>query len=280
MRQARPPDRRRWRDAAPLTRMAILWGSLCLFGGQAWADGCTLAAEAETGRIVRQDGNCESRSSPASTFKIALSLMGYDSGILRDPENPSWPYQAEYKARYEIWKKPIAPRPWLRDSVVWYSQVLTREMGAERFRRYVGAFGYGNRDLSGDTGKNNGLTNAWLSSSLQISPAEQIAFLHRIQRRELPISARSYDMTAAIMPVFPLPGGWTVYGKTGTGFQASQGGRPDRSRQFGWFVGWARRGERTILFARLIRDERKETSPAGFRARGSLLAELPTLLAD
>ena len=150
----------------------------------------------------------------------------------------------------------------------------------ERFRRYVDAFGYGNRDISGDKGKANGLTHAWLSSSLQISPVEQIGFLSKLLKRELPVSAKAHDMTLAIMPNFPLADGWTAYGKTGTGFQPLRGGTFDRSRQFGWFVGWAQKGERRILFARLIRDERKETSVASFRARDSLLAELPALIGD
>jgi beta-lactamase class D len=269
----------------PLVRLIL--PVLCLFvlANPARADACTLLAEAETGRLLKQEGDCERRSSPASTFKIPLSLMGYDSGILVDENSPAWPYRAEYRAWNEAWKTTVTPRPWLRDSVVWYSQALTRALGAERFRRYVDGFGYGNRDLSGDRRKGdgltgNGLTHAWLSSSLQISPLEQVDFLRRLLKRELPVSARAHAITLAIMPAFPLPDGWTAYGKTGAGYQPSADGSPDRDRQFGWFVGWARKGERTILFARLMRDERKEPSVASFRARDSLLAGLPAMLAD
>ncbi|NBJ10621.1 class D beta-lactamase [Microvirga arsenatis] len=260
-------------------RLALLFGIL-LVSGQVLADTCTLVTELETGRILKREGDCERRNSPASTFKVPLSLMGYDAGILKTEDEPAWPYKPEYKAWNEAWRKTITPRPWLRDSVVWYSQALTREMGMERFRRYVDAFQYGNRDVSGDKGKANGLTHAWLSSSLQISPVEQIGFLRKLLKRELPVSRRAHDMTLAIMPTFPLPDGWIAYGKTGSGFQPSANGSPDRERQFGWFVGWAQKGERRILFARLIRDERKETSVASFRARDSLLAELPALIAD
>jgi beta-lactamase class D len=259
-------------------RMALLCGFL-LMGGQAVADTCTLVTEFDTDRILKREGDCERRSSPASTFKIPLSVMGYDAGVLTGEDSPAWPYRPEYKSWNEAWKKTTTPGSWLKDSVLWYSLVLTGELGAERFSRYVDAFNYGNRDVSGDKGKANGLTRSWLSaSSLQISPIGQIAFLNKLLKRQLPVSAKAHDMTLAIMPAFPLPDGWTAYGKTGTGFQKTRDDTFDRNRQFGWFVGWAQKGERKVLFARLIRDERKENSVASFRARDGILAELPALL--
>jgi len=261
-------------------RLLLACGCLLLLASAARADSCTLVTEFETGRVLKRDGDCERRNSPASTFKVPLSVMGYDAGILTDEDEPAWPYKPEYKAWNEAWRKTITPRPWLRDSVVWYSQALTREMGLERFRRYVDAFQYGNRDIGGDKAKGNGLTHAWLSSSLQISPVEQIGFLSKLLRRELPVSAKAQEMTVAIMPTFPLPDGWVAYAKTGSGFQPGANGTPNRDRQFGWFVGWAQKGERKILFTRLIRDECKESSVASFRARDSLLADLPALLAN
>jgi beta-lactamase class D len=260
--------------------LVVACGCLFLLATPAWAETCTLVTELETGRALKREGDCERRASPASTFKVPLSLMGYDTGILKDEDEPAWPYKPEYKAWNDAWRRTTTPRPWLRDSVVWYSQALTREMGMERFRRSIDAFGYGNRDISGDKGKANGLTHAWLSSSLQISPVEQIGFLAKLLKRELPVSGRAHDMTLAIMPTFALPDGWSAHGKTGSGFQPSRDGTPDRSRQFGWFIGWAQKGDRRILFARLIRDERKENSVASFRARDSLLADLPALIAD
>jgi beta-lactamase class D len=266
--------------ASSLPNLALLCGFILLASTHAEADSCTLVADLGSGHVLKREGDCERRNSPASTFKIALSLMGYDSGVLQDETHPAWPYRPEYRAWNQAWKTTTTPHSWLRDSVVWYSQVLTRTLGAERFKRYVDAFAYGNRDVRGDRGKNNGLTHAWLSSSLTISPLEQIDFLRRIFKRELPVSRRAQDMTQSIMPVFPLPDGWTAYGKTGAGYRSLPDGRIDRDRQFGWFVGWAKKGERIVLFARLIRDEAKDTSVASFRARDSLLSDLPPLLVE
>lgn len=241
---------------------------------------CTLLADAASGEVLTRDGlQCGAPTSPASTFKIALAVMGFDSGVLSDAHAPVWDYREEYRARLPEHRRSTDPTSWMKDSVVWYSQVLTRAMGTDKFRRYVAAFGYGNRDISGDPGRNNGLTNAWLGSSLLISPDGQIAFLRRLWNRRLPVSAESIDKTLAIMPPFPLADGWTAYGKTGTGFERKPDGSPDRDRQFGWFVGWAIKGERTVLFARLIKDDRKTEGYAGPRARDAMLADLPALLA-
>jgi len=241
---------------------------------------CTLLVEAESGAtLTRQGAQRETRNSPASTFKIALALMGYDAGILSEAHRPAWPYKPEYGPAMANWGNIVDPTGWLRDSVVWYSREITRRLGAGRFQRYVDELNYGNRDLSGDPGANNGLANAWLSSSLKISPLEQTAFLRRLLSRQLAVSKEAIAQTEVIMPQFPLPDGWTVRGKTGTGFQPRPDGASDRDRQFGWFVGWAQKGARGVVFARLVKDDAGSEEYAGPRARNSLLADLPRLLA-
>jgi beta-lactamase class D len=249
-------------------------------GAASAATTCTLVVDAATSAtLIRTGDRCEAPVTPASTFKIPLSLVGFDSGILTDATHPAWPYKAEYQTWNDDWKRTTTPRTWLRDSVVWYSQVLTRTLGARRFQAYVDKLAYGNRDLSGDPGMNNGLTTAWLSSSLRISAMEQVGFVRRMVRRELPVSAAAIDRTVAIMPL-AATGGWHVHGKTGTGFQRRADGTSDRDRQLGWFVGWAARDGRTLVFARLLEDDRSERISAGFRARDSLLSDWPALVAS
>lgn len=258
-----------------LSAIVVLLGA----AGPAWAaPSCTFIADAATGEVLVQEGPCAGRESPASTFKVALSLMGFDSGLLVDAHTPAEPYKPEYRAMMESWKVTTDPTNWLEDSIVWYSQVLTRRMGQERFAKYVADFAYGNGDISGDSGKDNGLTNAWLSSSLQISPQEQADFLRRMLAGRLPVSKKALDTTLALMPKFPADDGWDVAGKTGSGLLRGADGKLDRDRQFGWFVGWATKGTRTVVFARLVRDDAKTDDRAGVRARGQFIDALPALL--
>ncbi|WP_134492615.1 class D beta-lactamase [Methylocella tundrae] len=241
---------------------------------------CTLLVDADSGAVLRQDGRCDQRNSPASTFKVALSVMGYDAGILTDAHSPVWPYREEYKAWRENWKTNVDPASWMRDSVVWYSWGITRALGAQRLQQYVDLFSYGNRDLSGNAGKDDGLTHAWLSASLQISPIEEVVFLRRLLKLQLPASAPAQEKAIAIIPRFAAADGWTVQGKTGAGFQRGQDGVLDEDRQFGWFVGWAIKGDRRVVFARLTKDETKVAESAGIRTRDLFLAELPALLGN
>ena len=44
---------------------------------------------------------------------------------------------------------------------------------------------------------------------------------------------------------------------------------------YGWYVGWARKNGRELVFARLIQDEKAARPNAGMRAREQLLAGLP-----
>jgi beta-lactamase class D len=239
---------------------------------------CTAFADAGTGKILDQRGECGARVTPASTFKIAISLMGYDAGFLKDEHSPALPFRAGYPDWLPVWRQTTDPTGWIQYSVVWYSQQVTQALGEARFQQYAHAFQYGNEDVSGNPGKHDGLTRAWLSSSLRISPLEQLAFLGKLVDRRLPVTPHAFDMTDRITRVATLPNGGDVHGKTGTGSPPKPNGSYDPAHAYGWFVGWATKGTRTIVFARLIQDAREEKETPGLRARAALLRELPSRL--
>ena len=221
----------------------------------------------EKDKIIHQMGDCNKRYAPCSTFKIALSLIGYDSGILIDEMHPSWPFKKGYPDFLDQWKQDQTPQSWMKNSCIWYSQLLTKKLGMKNFQFYVTKLGYGNTDLSGDKGKNNGLTNAWLSSSLEISSQEQIAFLEQLLANKLQINQHAHEMTRNILFVENLLNGWKLYGKTGSGVLLS----PDRTQkleiQHGWFIGWIEKSGRVILFSNHIADDKKEDTFASLRAK-------------
>lgn len=242
---------------------------------------CTVIADAGDGRILLQEGEaCGARVTPASTFKIPLSLMGFDAGFLQDETAPKLPYREGYVAwGGKAWTQPTDPARWMRYSVVWFSQQITGFLGAERLHRYAAAFGYGNADLSGDPGKDNGLERSWIASSLTISPLEQIAFLDKLVNRRLPVSAQAMDMTRRIVQPAEPGDGWVLKGKTGGAFPRRKDGSFDRARGWGWYVGWAEKDGRTLVFVRLTQDEKRQKGSPGTRARKALLANWPALAA-
>lgn len=254
----------------PLIALALLAAALPAAAQDAIR--CTLLVDADSGQTLVREGQCDRRVTPASTFKVAIGLMGYDSGILVDEKTPLLPFRAGYVDWLPEWRTATAPAAWMKQSVVWYSQQVTTRLGMRRFQSYLDRFDYGNRDASGNPGKHDGLTEAWLSSSLKISPDEQAVFLRKLVNRTLPVSRRAVGMTAALMRYPTLRNGWDLYAKTGTG--AEPGSPPH-----GWLVGWTTDGRRTVVFARLVQDEARESGPrAGLRVRDAFVKELPGLL--
>ncbi|MEP6567750.1 MAG: class D beta-lactamase [Mesorhizobium sp.] len=237
---------------------------------------CTLILDAASDETLYRDGICDQRFSPASTFKVPLSLIGYDAGILSDEHAPSWDYKPEFNAVRRD-QKTVDPTIWERDSILWFSREITRRLGNERFAGYVSKFGYGNADVSGTPGKNDGLTQAWVNSSLAISPVEQVDFLRRLLAHKLPVSDKAFAMTQAIIPTF-MAGGWTVQGKTGSTRLGSEAEKIRDKRSLGWFVGWAQKDNRRIVFARLVVDTKRTDIPKGIKTRAGFLKDLPDLI--
>lgn len=261
--------------------MLLSWFLLLAASGKALgreAGECLLVVEAESGAIIFRRGVCGQRFSPASTFKVPLALMGFDSGILENERRPSWSYKPEFQGAPRE-RKTVDPTIWLNESIIWYSQEITRRLGPERLGGYLALFDYGNMDISGDPGRNNGLTHSWLSSSLQISSDEQAAFLGRFLNRRLGVSAPAYQLAETIIPRFET-NGWVVRGKTGGGCLLDSSGRRNPNQPLGWFVGWAEKSGYQVIFVRLeIGDQAVET-PASWKARDHLLAELPSIVGE
>ncbi|BCP54187.1 beta-lactamase [Kaistia sp. 32K] len=239
----------------------------------------TVLVDVETGKAVFRDGPSTRRFSPCSTFKFPLAVMGFDSGVLVDPHNPLWDYRPEFQTTMELQKKATDPTIWLKDSIVWYSQEITRKLGEARFRDYVTRFDYGNEDISGNPGKKDGLTQSWLMSSLQISPDEQVAFVRRFLDRKLAVSDHAYDATLASLAQYPAEGGWNLHGKTGSGFLRTSKGALDHSKPIGWFVGWGEKGGRRIAFARFNLGNERSKTYGGMIARAAMLKDFASLAA-
>jgi len=77
---------------------------------------------------------------------------------------------------------------------------------------------------------------------LRIDPIEQIDFVDRLRRRALPISKRSQDLVADILPVTKV--GESVI-RAKSGLLGAERGEPS----LGWMVGWAEKGEAHTVFA-------------------------------
>jgi beta-lactamase class D len=240
---------------------------------------CTVVGD-RNGAILFAEGDCDTRVTPASTFKVPLAVIGFEAGFLVDERTPTLPFRQGYADwGGAAWTRANDPSGWMVNSVLWYSRAITTELGAATMQRFVRDLRYGNADFSGDPGADNALDRAWISSSLKISPAEQVGFLARLMRRDPPVSRRAQDMAVRLLETHALAGGWTATGKTGSAYPRNADGTFNRSRGWGWYVGWMTRGEQAFPFAHLRQDETRQSGPGGLRARAAWLEAWPAVSA-
>ena len=202
------------------------------------------------------EARCRERFSPFSTFKIPNSLVGLDTGVITGPEHvikwdrQKYPPHDEDTLPFKEWWQDQTLRTAIRRSVVWYYRELATAVGRQRMQEYVHKFRYGNEDVSGP------IDGFWLADSLKISADEQVEFLKRFYKEELPVSKRSIKIVKEITTLEETPE-YTLHGKTG-------GGPLGEGRYIGWFVGYLETKENTYFFATeiegptylSIRDER------------------------
>jgi beta-lactamase class D len=183
-------------------------------------------------RIVVSDRErAEQGFLPASTFKIPNSLIALETGIVADADSTMFPWDKVVRD-FDAWNRDHTLRSAFNASAVPVYQDIARKIGSERMQEYVDKFNYGNRDIGG------AIDTFWLDGKLRISAMQQIAFLQKLQRDELPVSARNQEIVRDIMYVEPTEFG-TIRGKTGA---VGIGVAPGAKATLGWLVGWLEHG--------------------------------------
>lgn len=219
-------------------------------------DACVILYDVNQQKIVSEynpNNRCHERLSPDSTFKVPLSLMAFDQKRITQNTRFKW---NGVKHDLPGWNQDQTPATWLKYSVVWVSQQLTTELGYKPIQHYLADFHYGNQNFSGDPGKHNGLTHAWLSSSLQISAIEQLHFLTRVFTHELSLSDEAITDTKQNMYQGQLANGAQYYAKTGSGRHKVhvQDAKPSDLRD-GWDVGLIVQGSQQYIFISNLTDK-------------------------
>jgi beta-lactamase class D len=224
-------------------------------------DACFILYNLNEQKIVSEynpNNYCNQRISPDSTFKIPLSLMAFNQGIISQNTVFKWDGK---KGTMPEQDRDQTPNSWLKYSVLWVSQQITPQLGYARIKHYLAGFQYGNQNFNGDPGKNNGLTHAWLSSSLSISAMEQLNFLKAMLSNELPISNEAVAHTKENLYLGKLNNGADYFGKTGSG----RHGRNERlthpsQLRDGWFVGFIQNANQQYIFVSNLSDKKVQAT--------------------
>jgi beta-lactamase class D len=203
------------------------------FFSEAGVNGTIVVVDERGGaHFVYNPDRAKTRFVPASTFKIPHTLFALDAGAVRD-EFQTFKWDQE---RREIagWNQDQNLRSAMRHSVVWVYQGFARQIGERRERRYLKRIGYGNADASG------GLDRFWIEGNLRVSALEQVAFLQRLYRNELPFRKEHQLLVKDIM-VIEAGRDWRLRAKTGWAARLQP--------PVGWWVGWVERPDGAVFFA-------------------------------
>ncbi len=177
--------------------------------------------------------------SPASTFKICNSLIGLETGIIKD-ENFVIPWDSVI--RNPIWDQDHDLKTAFKNSTVWYYQELSRRVGGQQMKYWIDKANYGNTDTSG------GIDQFWLTGGLRVSPEQQIDFLRRFRDNKLPFSQHSVDIVKNIM-ITKDTLNYIIRGKTGWG------GHGDKD--VGWYVGYIETKGQVYYFSNCVQTDSK-----------------------
>jgi beta-lactamase class D len=169
---------------------------------------------------------------PASTFKIAHSLIALETGVVAD-ENQKIPYRGQPQDPQE-WQRDMGLREAIKLSNIPIYQEIARQVGLSAEREWLSRLGYGNADPG------SVVDRFWLDGPLQISARDQVLWLRRLARHELPATVEHQKVVRDILQL-EQSGGRTLFAKTGT----VAGSTP----QLGWWVGWVEHGAKLYCFA-------------------------------
>jgi len=165
---------------------------------------------------------------PASTFKVMLGLIALETGALRGADEiVKWDGKP-YPDRPE-WQKDMALREAMQTSSENYFATLATRVGHERLAEWVKRVGYGN----GRIGTNP--PRVWHDGVLTVTAQQQLAFIDRLRRGDLPFSAKTIATVKAAM-LNSETGGRRIYGKTGTHLDDNGNGNA-------WWIGWVEGGQ-------------------------------------
>ena len=203
---------------------------------EAKSEGCFILYDLKRDRYIRYNSqHCQKRFIPASTFKIFNSLVALETKAIAD-ENTVISWDGVSNQSFPAWNQDQNMRTAFTRSVVWFYQDLARRIGKERMTKYIQAASYGNQDIE------DKIDTFWLNGKLRISPEEQIKFLVRLYKEDLPFSPAVMQTVKDVM-VIERQDNYTLRGKTGWGQDV------DSMKNIGWYVGYLERDNNVYFYA-------------------------------
>ena len=172
---------------------------------------------------------------PASTFKIVNSLIGIETGRVKDDStiiewngNPSIiPACHESLPMYKAFR--FSCLPWFQE--------LARRIGKDTMQREIDSLGYGQRYGKPIIRK---VESFWIDNSVKVTADEQLGLVKRLYFQQLPFQARSQRIVKQMM-LMEDNSNYKLSYKTGWGTR-------ENGHSIGWIVGWIEENKHPYFF--------------------------------
>jgi beta-lactamase class D OXA-42 len=210
-------------------------------------DTCMVIADVRTGREVYRYGApsvCNRPLAPCNTFNIPLALIGLDDGKLKPGETWAWDGKIQ---PYKAWEHDADLASAWRTGAGWFFQRLAHQIGPERFKQQLSAFGYGQGAPIGNPDA------FWqgpaAGGGLFTSTLGQAQFLKTLARGTLPVKPAAAATVQGLMA--DQTRGATALSSLGANCPSVA----DDSRSVSWWLGRIQGPDRDLVFALSIESD-------------------------
>ena len=202
--------------------------------------GCFLIKDLKSKQVqVFNEKQCQQEWTPLSTYKILNSLIGLETGVLKDA-NTIINWNGE-KQPFKTWEKNHSLESAMKGSVVPYYQEVAKRVGKERMQAYINQANYGNKIIGEQ------IDRFWLDGPLKITAYQQLEFVEKLYTGHLPFSKTNIEIVKDIIVQSKTPTR-ILSGKTGSDYDGKNVIR-------GWFVGHIKSNGRDHVFVTNIKGK-------------------------
>ena len=182
---------------------------------------------------------------PASTFKIVNSLIGIETGRVKD-DSAVIRWNGRPGTRIECDKDLTMYNAFRLSCVPWY-QELARIIGKDTMQRWLDTLGYAQR--YGRFVIQNNLDTFWLDNSAKITADEQLGLVKKLYFDQLPFQKRTHGIVRRMM-IMEDNSNYSLSYKTGWG-------TTEKGHALGWIVGWIEENNHPYFFVLQVENPDK-----------------------
>lgn len=205
------------------------------------ANNCTfvLYSESTDQLVLINEERARQAFTPASTFKIANSLIALETNIITDPKQ-TLPIDYELYPIEDWWQSSWSTaehdlRSAFQNSVLPIYRGIANKIGEGKMSEFLERLNYGNQDIT------SGLDYFWVNGSLKISALEHIHFLQNVYHNEYALQEDTLETLREIMLVEETIA-YKLYAKTGAALI-------DENTVIAWYVGFIENNDGVHYFA-------------------------------